>query len=127
MNRSFIFFLSVIEVAVITFVYTLGAAWFTPLIVTVGTLFLCGITLATYQMSMRVVQDKNPNRFVRTMTLGTMLKFFASVLGGGFLIFLKGKALHKPDLYLLMGLYLVFTLTEAGFLSQAARRKEEDF
>jgi hypothetical protein len=126
MNRPFLLILAAIEVTVIAFAFTVGAAWFTPLTVTIGTVFLSGITMATYLMAIRVVQDENPNRFVRTMMLGTMLKFFAAVLGAGFLIFLKGKALHKPDLYLLMGLYLVLTLMEAGFLSQAARRKKPE-
>ena len=123
MNRNFLLILFIMEALILGLVLTVGAAWFTPLVVVAGTVFLSGITVATYAMAMRVVRDENPNRFVRTMMLGTMLKFFAAILGAGALIVIKGKTLHKPDLYLLMGVYLVFSLTEAWFLSTEARKK----
>ncbi len=111
------------ESALIAGILLFGAPLFTPHIVIIGTLFITGVTISTYLFCMRTVHDENPNRFVRTVMAATMIKFFLCVGGVGILLLTMKKSLNKPDLYLLMGIYFLFSMTEAVFLSQAARRK----
>lgn len=113
------------EIAIIAAVLLLGQAIFTPLVVVLGTLFITAVTMSTYFFCMRTVQDENPNRFVRSVMAATMIKFFLFIAGAGVLLLTYKKSLHKPDLYVLMGIYLLFSMTEAVFLSNAARRKSK--
>lgn len=100
-----------------------GTPLFTPMVCLLGVVFVAAVTLGTYAMAANSVNDPNPNKFVRTVMAMTMLKFFICVLGAGALILIFKKNLHKPDLYLLMFVYLAFSIMESIFLSQLARKK----
>lgn len=123
MNRSFLITVALMETALVAGALLLGAPTFTPMVVVLGTLFITTVTILTYFFCMRTVHDENPNRFVRRVMAATMIKFFLCVVGAGIFILSVKKSLNKPDLYLLMGIYFLFSMTEAVFLSQAARRK----
>jgi hypothetical protein len=101
-----------------------GAPLFTPVVCMVGIAFLVAVTLGTYAMAANSVNDPNPNKFVRMVMAMTMVKFFICVLGAGALILVLKKNLNKPDLYLLMFVYLAFSIMESIFLSQLARKKK---
>jgi hypothetical protein len=104
--------------------YLAGAPLFTPSVTIMGILFLVAVSLSTYSLAARSVNDPNPNKFVRMVMATTMIKFFICVLGAGAMILILRKNLHKPDLYLLMGIYLVYSIMESIFLSQLARKNK---
>ena len=101
-----------------------GAPLFTSVVCMVGIAFLVAVTLGTYAMAANSVNDPNPNKFVRMVMAMTMVKFFICVLGAGALILVLKKNLNKPDLYLLMFVYMAFSIMESIFLSQLARKKK---
>jgi|688.fasta_scaffold2002589_1 hypothetical protein len=121
-KKPFYSFLAITTISLVSIIYLIGLPTFTPKVVILGILFLTALTFTTYTFSERSVNDENPNKFVRMVMGMTMLKFFLCVVGVAIMLLTLRKSLHKPDLYVLMGFYLVFTLGEALFLSKIARK-----
>ncbi len=88
-----------------------------------GTAFMAGITLLSFTISIRSLLHENPNRFVRGVMGGTFLKFLLSIVGVAILLFTYKKQLHKPDLYVLMIEYVIFSIIETGYMSIVSRKK----
>lgn len=68
------------------------------------------------------VDFKNPNAMVRSVMMGTMLKFI--VFGGSALWYATQKKvpIGTNNLFITMGLYLIYTWIEIGW----TKRKKED-
>lgn len=125
MNNRFYILISLVSILLGVIVSTIGKSVFTPQIVNIGLLFLAILIMSTYAFASRTVNDPNPNKFVRTVMASTMIKFFVGILGVGAMLLILKKTLHKPDLFLLMGIYLVYTITEAVFLAKIARAPKQ--
>lgn len=91
-------------------------------IVMIGTLVLCSITLFTFFLSYRTAQSTKPHRFVNGVMGATFLKFFLCAASAAVYIFLERKNVHKPDLFFLMFLYVVYTTIETIFLSSISKQ-----
>nr|MBP6314736.1 hypothetical protein [Chitinophagaceae bacterium] len=91
-------------------------------IVMIGTLVLCGITLFTFFLSYRTAQSTKPHRFVNGVMGATFLKFFLCAAAAAVYIFMERKNVHKPDLFFLMFLYVVYTTIETIFLSSISKQ-----
>jgi hypothetical protein len=85
---------------------------------------VAAISFLSYFISARSVNSDNPNKFVRGVMGGTFLKFFLCIVAVGILLFLLQKKLHKPDLFLLMFVYLVYTVVETGLLFTLSRKQQ---
>lgn len=107
---------------IITFFLSNGNEPFTRIVVMTGTLIVAIIMLVSYMISVRNLLDSNPNRFVRGIMGGTFLKFMLSIVAVSILLFSVRGKLHKPDLFLLMGVYLLFSMVETAFLSIVSRK-----
>lgn len=107
---------------IITFFLSNGNEPFTRIVVMTGTLIVAIIMLVSYMISVRNLLDSNPNRFVRGIMGGTFLKFMLSIVAVSILLFSVRDKLHKPDLFLLMGVYLLFSMVETAFLSIVSRK-----
>ena len=103
-----------------------GAPLFTPTVTLLGIAFVALVSLVSYGFASKSINDPNPNKFVRVVMSMTMIKFFVCLIGAGAMIFTLKKELNKPDLYLLMGVYLVYSIMESIFLSQLARQRKTD-
>ncbi len=106
----------------ITFFLSNGNEPFTRIVVMTGTIIIAIIMLVSYMISVRNLLDSNPNRFVRGIMGGTFLKFMLSIVAVSILLFSVRDKLHKPDLFLLMGVYLLFSMVETAFLSIVSRK-----
>ena len=106
----------------ITYFLSNGNEPFTRIVVMMGTGIVAIIMLVSYMISVQNLLDSNPNKFVRGIMGGTFLKFMLSIVAVAVLLFSVREKLHKPDLFLLMGVYLLFSMVETAFLSIISRK-----
>ena len=125
MNNRFYILIILVSILLGVIISTIGKSVFTTQIVGIGILFLSILIMSTYAFASLTVNDANPNKFVRTVMASTMIKFFVGILGVGTMLLILKKTLHKPDLFLLMGIYLIYTITEAVFLAKIARAPKQ--
>ena len=124
-NKSYlILLLTTIMLLSIEFILSSSNGYFTRNVILIGTCVLAGISILSYYISSRNVNSDNPNQFVRGVMGGTFLKFFLCIVAAAIFIFLMKKNLHKPDLFLLMFFYLVFTVLETGLLFILSKQKK---
>ena len=91
--------------------------------VMVGTVALMAITALSYTVSFRSLSASSPHRFVNGVMAGTLLKLMACIMAAGLWIFLDKAHFHKPDLFALMAVYMIFSGIEANTLSRLSRQK----
>jgi hypothetical protein len=120
----FIFALTTIVLLAVEILLSAPDGYFTRTIILYGTLVVAAISFLSYFISARSVNSDNPNKFVRGVMGGTFLKFFLCIVAVGILLFLLQKKLHKPDLFLLMFVYLVYTVVETGLLFTLSRKQQ---
>lgn len=124
-TRSYLIFaLTTIVLLIVEILLSAPDGYFTRNIILYGTLVVAAISFLSYLISARSVNSKNPNKFVRGVMGGTFLKFFLCIVAVGVLLFLLQKKLHKPDLFLLMFVYLVYTVVETGLLFTLSRKQQ---
>ena len=124
-TRSYLIFaLTTIVLLAVEILLSAPDGYFTRNIILYGTLVVAAISFLSYFISARSVNSKNPNEFVRGVMGGTFLKFFLCIVAVGVLLFLLQKKLHKPDLFLLMFVYLVYTVVETGLLFTLSRKQQ---
>lgn len=123
-TRSYLIFaLTTIVLLAVEILLSAPDGYFTRNIILYGTLVMAAISFLSYFISARSVNSKNPNKFVRGVMGGTFLKFLLCIVAVGVLLFLLQKKLHKPDLFLLMFVYLVYTVVETGLLFTLSRKQ----
>jgi hypothetical protein len=124
-TRSYLIFaLTTIVLLAVEILLSAPDGYFTRNIILYGTLVVAAISFLSYFISARSVNSDNPNKFVRGVMGGTFLKFFLCIVAVGILLFLLQKKLHKPDLFLLMFVYLVYTVVETGLLFTLSRKQQ---
>jgi hypothetical protein len=119
-----IFAITTIVLLAVEILLSAPDGYFTRNIILYGTLVVAAISFLSYFISARSVNSDNPNKFVRGVMGGTFLKFFLCIVAVGILLFLLQKKLHKPDLFLLMFVYLVYTVVETGLLFTLSRKQQ---
>ncbi len=98
-----------------------SSSFLTATVVMTGTLVLACITLFTFFLSYRTAQSAKPHQFVNGVMGSTFLKFFLCAAAAAAYIFIERKNLHKPDLFFLMFLYIVYTTIETLFLTAISK------
>ena len=96
---------------------------FTGSVVQIGTLILAVIAFLSFYFTEKSISHENPNKFVRGVMLATLIKLFLCIIGVGVLLVTLRKDLHKPDLFLLMFVYMIFSSVEAVIMSKLSRIK----
>lgn len=92
----------------------------------IGNAFLFVITLITFLMSRRSLQNPNPHAFVRAVYGSIIIKLFASMIVAMIYIFTFKKELNKPALFTVMGLYLVYTFLEVSVLTRLLKQPKDE-
>lgn len=87
-----------------------------------GNLFLFAVTVISFLIAKKGLQNKNPNAFVRSVYGSIMFKLFICLIAAFVYIFIQRKNLNKPAFFALMGLYLVYTFLEVSILTRLLRR-----
>jgi hypothetical protein len=124
MKRNYLIQFSALSILLLIAGFMLSGdeGMFTRLVIP-GILVLAVIHLITFFIVARNTTNENPNYFVRAVMGGTFLKFFLCIIAVGLLLFSQQKQLHKPDLYVLMFVYALYTVLETITLSRMARIK----
>lgn len=89
-----------------------------------GNLFLFAVTLISFWLAKRGLNNANPNAFVRSIYASMMVKLFAFIIAAVIYIAIYRKGLNKPAFFTLMGLYLVYTFTEVYVLTRLLKGKQ---
>jgi len=90
----------------------------------IGNVALALISLLSFNIIRRGIQSGNPNAFVRAKMTGTMLKFFICIAILLIYIFVNDRKVHKPSLFLFLGMYAVYSAIEAVPLSRMAKKND---
>ncbi len=124
MIRKFLFMLLCMTALLMSaeFFFTENSHLLTRNVVMTGTTVLAAITLLTFVISHNASLKSNPNQFVRGIMGSTFLKFALCAMAAGIYIYAERKNIHKPDLYFLMLLYVVYTAMETFFLFSVSKK-----
>lgn len=88
-----------------------------------GNAVLAILSVVAYVMVNNALKNPNPNAFIRAKMAGTMLRIFISIAGIVSFAYLKGKTpATKPTIFLLLGMYVIYTILEAAVLSKKGRK-----
>ena len=90
----------------------------------IGNLLLFLITLMSFVMGRRGLNNPNPHAFVRSVYASIMIKLFLCIIVALIYIAIYQKQLNKPALFTCMGLYLVYTFMEVTILMKMLKHKE---
>lgn len=92
----------------------------------IGNVFLFVITLVSFLISKKGLQNKNPHVFMRSVMGSIMVKMFLAIIAAFIYISIYKKDLNKPALFICMGLYLVYTFLEVSALTRILRNKPNE-
>jgi len=88
----------------------------------IGDAALALISLFSFWTISKGLKSENNNVFIRAKYTGTLVKFFACIGLLLLYIFLHHKKVHKPSLFLFLGMYIVYAALEAVPLSRLAKK-----
>lgn len=121
-SRFYVLFsMVVVAVLAIGFILTSFPSPFTRIPILTGILILAGIFTLAYTVSVRGILQSSPHRFVNTVTIGTIIKLLFSAMAAMFWLVTVRKNLNKPDLFFLMGVYIIFSVVESAYLAKFSR------
>jgi len=93
-------------------------------VVIIGNLLLFLITLFSFLLAQRGLNNANPHAFVRSVYMSVMLKLFICIIAAFVYISVYKANLNKPALFTCMGLYLVYTFLEVSVLMKLLKQKK---
>ena len=125
MKRSFVISIIVAALllcALVYFLYHQNPDFdFVPLLI--GNVALALISLFSFFTISKGLQSENNSAFIRAKYTGTLVKFFACLALLLIYIFLHHQKVHKPSLFLFLGMYVVYSALEAIPLSRLAKKQ----
>ena len=90
----------------------------------IGNLVLLVATGLSFRISVRSLRSSNPQAPVRAMYGSFIVKFFICVIAAFVYIVTAKKNVNKPELFTLMGLYIVYTFLEVSALTKMLKPKK---
>jgi uncharacterized membrane protein YhaH (DUF805 family) len=87
----------------------------------IGNVLLFAITLISYVVAAKGMNNKNPHAFVRSAYGSIMIKLFVCIIAALIYIATYQKNLNKPALFTLMALYLLYTFIEVSILTKSLK------
>jgi hypothetical protein len=106
------------------FMFTQNVAYDMPSLL-IANLILAAVSLLSFNIIKRGIVNGGGNALVNAKMTGTLIKFFVCISILLIYVFAHNRQIHKPSLFLFLGMYLVYNAMEAVTLSQMARKKEE--
>ena len=88
-----------------------------------GNVIMALLTLAAYLLVDRQLEN-GPNAFIRGVYGASFLKLMVCMISILVYVLLNRTTIHKPSVFVLFGIYAVYTITETWLLSRMAREKE---
>lgn len=91
----------------------------------IGNFALWGVTLISYFLIAKSLKDPNPNAMIRAKMGGTILKFFSVILMVLAYVFIHDRQIpHKVNIFIFLGIYVLYVGIEAVILSGLAQKKQ---
>src|ERR1700760_929514 len=118
MKRQFIISVIVIFVAVSAVVYVLNVRVpvFQTSVLEIGNVIMASLSLITYFLVNRQIGG-SPHAFVRGVYSASFLKLMVCMVSILVYVLLNRTHIHKPSVFVLFGIYAVYTITETWLLS----------
>ncbi len=91
-------------------------------ILIIGNVVLFAVTLISFILGKRGLNSVNPHAFVRSVYTSMMLKLFACAIAAFIYIAAYRSEVNKPALFILMGLYMLYTFIEVSVLTKMLRQ-----
>lgn len=82
---------------------------------------MAGLTLAVFALMNKQI-DNRPNAFVRGVYSGSLLRLMVCMVGILVYVVLNKSKIHKPSVFIMFGIYAVYSATETAMLSRTAKR-----
>jgi len=89
----------------------------------IGNTLLFTITLISFLLANRGLTNPNPHAFVRSVYGSIMIKLVICLAAAFIYIGSYKKDLNKPALFIIMGLYLLYTFIEVSLLMKLLKQK----
>lgn len=87
----------------------------------IANFIMAGITLAVFALVNRQI-DNRPNAFVRGVYSGSLLRLMVCMVGILAYVLMNKSKIHKPSVFIMFGIYAVYSATETVLLSRTAKR-----
>jgi hypothetical protein len=85
-----------------------------------GNILMAVLSLSSFLMVTRQMQQK-PQAFVRAVYAGTFSKMLVCMFAILIYVMVNRNTLYKPLIFVLFGIYIVYTVAETSVLSKTAR------
>lgn len=97
------------------------SSYYMPALLIANTM-LAVLCIVTYSMVSKSLTSPIPHAFIRAKSAGTMLRIFLTVAGiVGFAMLHQRPESTKPTIFLVLGMYVVYTIVEAAVLSNKSK------
>lgn len=122
--KNFYTVLFIVFIAIVAFCYALHfSESFNLTHLLIGNNIFFILTLISYAISYKATQSTNNSAFVRGALGGTFFKFLVAIAVSAIYLMLFKKEIRVSNIMVFMGIYIVYTVVETVFLSQAARQR----
>lgn len=85
-----------------------------------GNTIMAALSLGSYLLIMGQM-DSKPSAFVRGVTSASFLKLMVCMIGLLAYVLINKPDIHKPTVFALFGIYIIYTAIETALLSKQAR------
>jgi hypothetical protein len=87
----------------------------------IGNIVMAVLSISTYYIVNKQFNQR-PQAFVRGVFSATLLKLMVCIFGLLIFVFIDRQHIHKPSIFMLFGIYAVYSITEAWLLSRLAKQ-----
>jgi Ca2+/Na+ antiporter len=90
----------------------------------IGNLLLFVITVITFFLAIKAMDNPNPQVFIRSVYGSIMIKMFICIIAALIYIATFKTQINKPALFTCMGLYLVYTFIEVSIVTKLLKHQK---
>ncbi|MBX2907175.1 MAG: hypothetical protein KF744_14110 [Taibaiella sp.] len=87
----------------------------------IANIVMAALTLAVFALMNKQI-DNRPNAFVRGVYSGSLLRLMVCMVGILAYVVINKSKIHKPSVFIMFGIYAVYSATETVMLSRTAKR-----
>ena len=125
MKKQFIF--AIVTIFIVLSVVFLGLKTYAPVYqfsaLETGNIIMAALSLITYLLVDRQL-DSRPQAFIRSVYSASFLKLMVCMISILVYVLLNRANIHKPSVFVLFGIYAVYTIVETWLLSKLVRDKQ---
>jgi F0F1-type ATP synthase assembly protein I len=125
MNKKFLIAMLVIFIVLTMVFLALGAAYpqYHTNAMHGSNILMLALSFIAYLLINKKI-DNRPHAFVQGVYSASLLKLMVCMMAMLIYIFANRDALHKPTIFVLMGIYAVYSTVETILVSGTARKKQ---